>query len=110
MLLTDSDRVCIETMTSRPVQGAIETVLAVIAKHAPSLPIVIVRTKTDAFLLLNGIEQKHVQALACGKGVDEKIRESSANLIPTRQKVFADKYKAERDGSNELQTSFAFVS
>lgn len=110
MLLTDSDRVCIETVTSRPVQGAMETVLAVIAKHAPPLPIVTVRTKTGVFLLLDVIEQTHVQALACGKGVDEKIRESSANLMPTRQKVFADKYKAECDGSNELQTSFAFVS
>ncbi|KAL1877881.1 hypothetical protein Daus18300_002234 [Diaporthe australafricana] len=86
---------CIDTDTDRPVQSALANVLQEVVEIAPSIPVVIVGTKKDKYVLLNKSEQ------------------SEAELLVDREAMFRQRFEAEHDTSPfwpELKAKFAFVS
>lgn len=90
--MSSCTRLCLESLTPRPVQQAMIGLLRAISEEAPSLPIIIVGTKADILL---------------------KVHDRSSEIRAEKEKMFRQEFENNRETKvfwDELNTNFTFVS
>lgn len=110
---TDSltERICNDMDTSRPIEAAFELVLGIIAKYAPSLPVVLVGTKKDKFLRQETeLSKEEIRALETGRAPEPQRELDIARDLQKRQSWQKRLAIDCADANDKLDIKVTFVS
>ncbi|KAM0574254.1 hypothetical protein ACHAP9_001587 [Verticillium nonalfalfae] len=103
--------ICNDMDTSRPIEAAFELVLGIIAKYAPSLPVVLVGTKKDKFLRQETeLSKEEIRALETGRAPEPQRELDIARDLQKRQSWQKRLAIDCADANDKLDIKVTFVS